>query len=37
MLAYIIRRLMIMIPTLLVYILFQGQIQKGITVGALKG
>ena len=28
---------MIMIPTLLVYIIFQGQIQKGITVGALKG
>jgi N-acetylglucosamine transport system permease protein len=27
----------IMIPTLLAYILFQGQIQKGITVGALKG
>lgn len=28
---------MIMVPTLLVYIIFQGQIQKGITVGALKG
>ncbi|MCP4166207.1 MAG: carbohydrate ABC transporter permease [Chloroflexi bacterium] len=28
---------LIMIPTLLAYILFQGQIQKGITVGALKG
>jgi len=28
---------MIMIPTLLVYVIFQGQIQKGITVGALKG
>ncbi len=28
---------MIMIPTLLVYIIFQQQIQKGITVGALKG
>ncbi len=28
---------MIMMPTLLVYIIFQGQIQKGITVGALKG
>jgi N-acetylglucosamine transport system permease protein len=28
---------MIMIPTLLVYVLFQNQIQKGITVGALKG
>lgn len=28
---------LIMVPTLLVYILFQGQIQKGITVGALKG
>lgn len=27
----------IMGPTLLAYILFQGQIQKGITVGALKG
>lgn len=27
----------IMIPTLLVYIIFQQQIQKGITVGALKG
>jgi N-acetylglucosamine transport system permease protein len=26
----------IMVPTLLVYIIFQGQIQKGITVGALK-
>ncbi len=28
---------MIMIPTLLVYVIFQQQIQKGITVGALKG
>ncbi len=28
---------MIMIPTLLVYSIFQSQIQKGITVGALKG
>jgi N-acetylglucosamine transport system permease protein len=28
---------MIMVPTLLVYVIFQGQIQKGITVGALKG
>ncbi len=28
---------MIMIPTLIVYIIFQSQIQKGITVGALKG
>ena len=28
---------MIMVPTLVVYIIFQGQIQKGITVGALKG
>lgn len=28
---------MIMVPTLIVYILFQNQIQKGITVGALKG
>lgn len=27
----------IMIPTLLVYILFQSQIQKGLTAGALKG
>ncbi len=27
----------IMVPTLIAYILFQGQIQKGITVGALKG
>lgn len=27
----------IMVPTLVAYILFQGQIQKGITVGALKG
>jgi N-acetylglucosamine transport system permease protein len=26
----------IMIPTLLTYVIFQGQIQKGITVGALK-
>lgn len=28
---------MIMLPTLVVYIIFQNQIQKGITVGALKG
>ena len=28
---------MIMVPTLLVYVIFQQQIQKGITVGALKG
>jgi N-acetylglucosamine transport system permease protein len=27
----------IMIPTLIVYVIFQNQIQKGITVGALKG
>jgi N-acetylglucosamine transport system permease protein len=27
----------IMIPTLLVYVIFQNKIQKGITVGALKG
>jgi N-acetylglucosamine transport system permease protein len=27
----------IMIPTLLVYVIFQNRIQKGITVGALKG
>jgi N-acetylglucosamine transport system permease protein len=27
----------IMIPTLLIYILFQSQIQKGLTAGALKG
>lgn len=27
----------VMIPTLVAYILFQGQIQKGMTVGALKG
>lgn len=27
----------IMVPTLLVYILFQNQIQRGLTVGALKG
>lgn len=27
----------IMIPTLTVYIIFQGQIQKGLTAGALKG
>ena len=27
----------IMIPTLVVYIIFQNQIQKGVTVGALKG
>ena len=28
---------LIMIPTLAVYIIFQGQIQKGLTAGALKG
>ena len=28
---------LIMIPTLLVYIVFQGQIQQGLTAGALKG
>lgn len=28
---------MIMVPTLMVYVIFQNQIQKGITVGALKG
>ncbi len=28
---------MIMVPTLIVYVIFQNQIQKGITVGALKG
>ncbi len=28
---------MIMVPTFIVYVIFQGQIQKGITVGALKG
>jgi len=28
---------LIMIPTLVVYIIFQGQIQKGLTAGALKG
>ena len=27
----------IMVPTLIVYVLFQSRIQKGITVGALKG
>lgn len=27
----------IMVPTLIVYVIFQNQIQKGITVGALKG
>jgi N-acetylglucosamine transport system permease protein len=27
----------VMIPTVLAYVIFQGQIQKGITVGALKG
>ncbi|MCC6455503.1 MAG: carbohydrate ABC transporter permease [Caldilineaceae bacterium] len=27
----------VMVPTVLAYIIFQGQIQKGITVGALKG
>ena len=27
----------IMIPTLVVYVIFQSQIQKGVTVGALKG
>lgn len=28
---------LIMIPTLVVYVIFQNQIQKGVTVGALKG
>ncbi|MEA3338160.1 MAG: carbohydrate ABC transporter permease [Chloroflexota bacterium] len=28
---------LIMVPTLAIYVIFQGQIQKGITVGALKG
>lgn len=28
---------LVMVPTLIVYILFQNKIQKGITVGALKG
>lgn len=28
---------MVMVPTLITYVIFQGQIQKGITVGALKG
>jgi N-acetylglucosamine transport system permease protein len=28
---------MIMIPTLVLYIIFQGQIQRGMTSGALKG
>lgn len=28
---------LIMIPTLLVYVIFQNRIQKGVTVGALKG
>jgi N-acetylglucosamine transport system permease protein len=28
---------LVMIPTLMVYIVFQGQIQKGLTAGALKG
>lgn len=28
---------LIMVPTLIVYVLFQGQIQQGLTVGALKG
>ena len=28
---------LIMIPTLTIYIIFQGQIQKGLTAGALKG
>jgi N-acetylglucosamine transport system permease protein len=28
---------MIMLPTLIVYIIFQNQIQRGLTVGALKG
>jgi ABC-type glycerol-3-phosphate transport system permease component len=27
----------VMIPTVLVYAIFQGQIQRGLTVGALKG
>jgi len=28
---------LVMVPTLIVYAIFQGQIQKGLTVGALKG
>lgn len=28
---------LVMVPTLVVYAIFQGQIQKGLTVGALKG
>jgi N-acetylglucosamine transport system permease protein len=28
---------LVMIPTLIVYIIFQGQIQRGLTTGALKG
>lgn len=28
---------LIMVPTLIVYVIFQNQIQKGLTVGALKG
>ena len=27
----------VMMPTLIVYIIFQNQIQRGLTVGALKG
>jgi ABC-type glycerol-3-phosphate transport system permease component len=26
-----------MLPTLIVYIIFQNQIQQGLTIGALKG
>ena len=28
---------LVMIPTLIVYIIFQEKIEKGLTVGALKG
>ena len=27
----------VMLPTLIVYIIFQNQIQRGLTIGALKG
>ena len=27
----------VMLPTLIVYVIFQNQIQRGLTVGALKG
>ena len=27
----------VMVPTLLVYVIFQNRIEKGLTVGALKG